>query len=409
MVIVGGGFAGLAAARRLKSAPVEVTVIDRHNYHLFQPLLYQVATAGLSPSDIAWPIRSILSGQQNARVVLGEVIGINSEQRRVILHQGEIPYDYLIVASGARHSYFGNPNWEQFAPGLKSVDDATDIRKRILLAFERAELEDDPDQRRALLTFLIVGAGPTGVELAGAVAELSRKALASDFRRIDPTVAKIILVQADDRVLPVFPAKLSRYAQAALEKLDIEVRLNSRVTFCDTDGAHVGAEVIPAATIIWAAGVAASPVGEWLNLETDPAGRVPVNEHLLAGGHDNIFVVGDAAGISTADGTPVPGIAPAAKQAGTYAADYITAQLQGRAPPGFSYRHYGNLATIGRTLAVIEMGKLRLKGWLAWWIWGLAHIYFLISVRNRILVAWQWAWSYLTFQRGARLITGKLQ
>ena len=387
-----------------------MVLIDRHNYHLFQPLLYQVATAGLSPSDVAWPIRSILSDQKNVRVVLGEVQGIDTKGQVVNLDVGDIPFDYLIVATGARHSYFGNPNWETYAPGLKSVDDATDIRKRILLAFERAELEDDPEKRTALLTFLIVGAGPTGVELAGAIAELARKALASDFRRIDPTVARIILVQAGDRVLPAFKPTLSLYARSALEKMGVEVRLNSRVTHCDRDGAHLEGTVIPAATILWAAGVAASPVGQWLGVETDRDGRVAVNDCLQATGFKNVFVVGDAAAMKAPDGQPVPGIAPAAKQAGRYAAEYILSNVAGTPIKGsFHYRHYGNLATIGRTLAVIEMGKLKMKGWLAWWIWGLAHIYFLISVRNRLLVAWQWAWSYVTFQRGARLITGDIQ
>ena len=385
-------------------------MVDRHNYHLFQPLLYQVATAGLSPSDIAWPIRSILSGQANASVVLGEVKDVDTDHQVLELGDRNIPYDYLICATGARHSYFGNPAWEEVAPGLKSVDDATDIRKRILLAFERAELEEDAEKRRALLTFLIVGAGPTGVELAGAIAELAKKALASDFRHIDPAIAKIILVQAGDRVLPAFPEKLSRYALRALRKLGVEVKLDARVTACDRHGAHVGDALIPAATIIWAAGVAASPVGQWLDAETDPSGRVKVNEYLQVEGLDNVYVVGDAAGMRSPDGSPVPGIAPAAKQAGKYVADSIKSRVSNRPVAAkFAYKHYGNLATIGRTLAVIDMAGIKMRGWLAWWIWGIAHIYFLISVRNRILVAWQWAWSYLTFQRGARLITGSIQ
>jgi len=405
VVIVGGGFAGLSAARGLASAPVDVLLIDRHNYHLFQPLLYQVATAGLSPGEIAWPIRSLLRRQRNARVALGEIVGVDTDARTVRVGESDVSYDYLVLATGARHGYFGHSHWEPHAPGLKTVDDATEIRRRILVAFELAEIEPDPETRRALLTFVIVGGGPTGVELAGALVELAKKALARDFRRIDPSTARVILVEAGGRVLPTFPETLSSNAATSLERLGVEVRSGAAVTDCDTDGVMIGTERIDARTVLWAAGVAASPVAQWLDLPGDAAGRVTVEGDLSVPGHPDVYVVGDAARVAWGEQL-VPGIAPAAKQMGGYVARSIRARVDGRHAEPFRYRHYGNLATIGRSRAVIDFGWLRLKGWLAWWIWGSAHIYFLISMRNRALVAWQWLWSYLTFQRGARLITG---
>ena len=406
VVIVGGGFGGLAAARRLAGAPVEVLLVDRHNYHLFQPLLYQVATAGLSPGDIAWPIRGLLGRQRNARVVLGEVNGIDTKRSVVHASEREIEYDYLVIATGARHAYFGHDDWEPYAPGLKTVDDATEIRRRILLAFERAETEPDAAKRTALLTFVIVGAGPTGAELAGAITELAHKALATDFRRIDPAATRVILVESDERVLAAFPEPLSRYAERSLAQLGVEVRVGHPVTQCDAHGVHLGAERIPCATVLWAAGVAASPVARWLNIGADTAGRVSVNDDLSIAGHPNVFVIGDAARVAWRDGI-VPGIAPAAKQMGRFVANAIRAKLVGRDIQPFHYRHYGNLATLGRSRAVIDFGWLRLRGWIAWWVWGIAHIYFLISLRNRLLVSLQWLWSYVSFKRGARLITGE--
>lgn len=408
VVIVGAGFGGLSAARALARAPVEVTLIDRRNFHLFQPLLYQVATAGLTPSDIAWPIRSILREQRNARVVLGTVEGVDTAARRVRLADGSRhDYDWLILATGATHNYFGNEHWHQVAPGLKRVDDATTIRRRILMAFERAELCDDEAERRRLMSFVVVGGGPTGVELAGAIAELARKALARDFRHIDPRQARILLLQGAERVLPHFPESLSRHAQADLEALGVEVCTGSRVTDCDAGGVVADGEPIAAATVLWAAGVAASAAGDWLGAASDSAGRVEVLPDLSVPGLPRVFVIGDTAAMPCADGREVPGIAPAAKQAGRYVARLIAARVTGRAEPGpFRYRHFGNLATIGRHRAVIDFGRVRLWGWLAWWIWGIAHVYFLIGLRNRLVVATQWFFSYLTFGRGARLIAG---
>ena len=408
VVIVGAGFGGLSAARALARTPVEVTVIDRRNFHLFQPLLYQVATAGLTPSDIAWPIRSILRDQRNARVVLGTVTGVDTAAREVRLADGSRHgYDWLVLATGATHNYFGNDHWRQVAPGLKRVDDATTIRRRILVAFERAELCDDASERRRLMSFVIVGGGPTGVELAGAIAELARKALARDFRRIDPRQTRILLLQGGDRVLPQFPESLSRHAQADLEALGVEVRTGSRVTDCDGEGVIANGERIAAATVLWAAGVAASAAGDWLGTKTDAAGRVEVLSDLSVPGRPRVFAIGDTAVMRNADGGQVPGIAPAAKQAGRHVARVIAARVAGGAEPGpFRYRHHGNLATIGRHKAVIDFGRLRLWGWLAWWIWGFAHVYFLIGLRNRLAVASQWFFSYLTFGRGARLIAG---
>ena len=406
MVVVGAGFGGLSAAAALARVDCDVTVIDRHNYHLFQPLLYQVATAGLPPSDIAWPIRSVLHRQRNAVVLLGEVVGIDSNTRRVRLRASEIPFDYLIVAAGATHAYFGHDDWRPHAPGLKSIDDATLIRRRILMAFEAAEMESDAQRRARLLRFVIVGAGPTGVELAGTIAELARFTLAADFRRIDPRGAKVTLVEAGPRVLAAFAQRQSQYAQRALEKLGVEVRVNAAVTACDADGVTIGAERVATATVIWAAGVAAAPVGTWLGAVTDRAGRVRVGPDLAVPSDSAIFVIGDSALVETAAGR-VPGVAPAAKQQGRYVADVIARRLAGgAAPPPFEYRNPGNFATIGRACAVIEFPFLTLRGWLAWWIWGVAHIYFLLGVPSPLTVSLRWLWEYLTYSRGARLITG---
>jgi NADH:ubiquinone reductase (H+-translocating) len=406
VVIVGAGFAGLSAAKALKRAPADVTLIDRRNYHLFQPLLYQVATAALSPADIAAPIRGILRGQKNATVLLGKVTGVDKEARQVLAGERRIPYDYLIVATGARHAYFGRDEWEPFAPGLKKIEDATAIRARVLMAFERAEDEADEAERRRLLTFVVVGGGPTGVEMAGAIAELAKHALARDFRNIDPRLARVVLVEAGPRVLPVFPEKLSGVAARALEELGVEVRAGQPVSQCDAAGVTVGGARIETRTVIWGAGVAASAAGKWLGAVTDKAGRVKVGGDLSLPGHEEIFVIGDTAAANS-DGKPVPGIAPAAKQAGMYVARRIAAAAAGHAMPGpFRYRHFGNLATIGRAAAVADFGFIQLSGRLAWLLWGAAHIFFLIGFRNRVTVALDWLVSYVTFQRGARLITG---
>ncbi|MGH6947888.1 MAG: NAD(P)/FAD-dependent oxidoreductase [Kiloniellales bacterium] len=406
VVILGAGFGGLAAAKTLARAPVEVTVLDRRNYHLFQPLLYQVATAGLSPADIASPIRSILRYQKNVRVLLGRVTAIDKEAREVDLGDRRVPYDALIVATGARHAYFGHDNWEAFAPGLKKIEDATEIRRRILSAFEQAEIALDEGERRRLLNFVVIGGGPTGVEMAGAIAELAKVALAQDFRVIDPKEARILLVEAGPRILPAFPERLSSVAVRSLEKLGVEVRCGKAVTACDETGVTLGDERIESGCVIWAAGVMASPAAKWLAAEKDRAGRVIVGRDLSLPGHPEILVVGDTAAVTQEDGTPVPGIAPAAKQMGSYAAKRAMALLNGRSSAPFRYRHAGNLATIGRQAAVVDFGWIKLTGRLAWLLWGAAHIFFLIGFRNRFAVLLDWIWAYLTFQRGARLITG---
>jgi NADH dehydrogenase len=406
IVILGAGFGGLFAARALAKVAADVTLVDRHNYHLFQPLLYQVATAGLPPSDVAWPIRSILRRQRNARVLLAEVTGIDVAKHEVVLHDRTITFDYLVVATGSTHSYFGHEEWQAIAPGLKSIDDATLIRRRILRAFEAAELEDDPAARERLLRFVIVGGGPTGVELAGTIAELARHTLVRDFRRIDPGAAKVILVEAGPRLLAAFHEAQSTYAARALEKLGVEIRVGAAVTACDERGVALGAERIETATVLWAAGVAASPVGRWLGVPTDRAGRVPVRTDLSIASDAAIFVIGDAA-LVEAGGRRVPGVAPAAKQQGRYVARVLAARIGGRpATPPFVYRDAGNLATIGRQRAVIEFPFLTLRGWLAWWVWGFAHIYFLVGVPSPVVVSLRWLWEYLTYGRGARLITG---
>jgi NADH dehydrogenase FAD-containing subunit len=406
VVIIGGGFGGLTAARALQTAPVRVTLVDRRNYHLFQPLLYQVATAGLSPADIASPIRAILRRQPNVTVLLGKVTGIDIAGKAVATDEGRIAYDQLIIATGARHGYFNHEEWECFAPGLKKIEDATDIRGRILLAFEHAERTGDARERRRLLSFVIVGGGPTGVEMAGAIAELARVAL-SDFRNIDLRSARVVLVESGLRVLANFPPSLSAIAKRALEKLGVEIRLGVRVSRCDPEGVIVGNERIAAHTIIWAAGVMASPAAKWLSAEKDHAGRVVVGPDLTLSNHPDIFVIGDTALAKAADGRSLPGIAPVAKQQGAYVARVIAARVQGRpAPKPFRYRHLGTMATIGRRSAVADFGKVHLSGFIAWLIWGLVHVYFLIGFRNRIVVMMSWLWAYVTFGRGARLITG---
>ena len=407
VVVLGAGFGGLAVARALARTPAEVTVVDRRNYHLFQPLLYQVATAALSPADIAWPIRSILSRQRNASVQMGRVIGIDRERREVVLEDRRLGFDHLVVATGARHSYFGMDEWEEVAPGLKKIADATHIRERVLLAFERAEVTADPVERQRLLTFVVVGGGPTGVEMAGAVAELANHALARDFRAIDPMDARVVLVEGGARVLAQFRPELSERAREQLERLRVEVRLGAPVQLCDADGVTVGEERIPARTVIWAAGVIASPAAKWLGVKHDRAGRVLVTPELRVPDWPDVFAIGDTVSVTGADGRPVPGIAPAAKQMGTYVGRAIDARIRGRAhPPAFRYRHQGNLATIGRRAAVADLGWIRLSGFPAWLLWAAAHVWFLIGWRNRLIVALNWLWNYVTFERGARLIAG---
>jgi len=407
VVVIGGGFAGLSAVRALAGEAVDILLLDRNNHHTFQPLLYQVATAALNPSDIAWPVRSVLRDQRNARVLLGEVSGIDTAARAVQLADGRtLPYDWLILATGATHTWFGHDEWAGVAPGLKRIDDATLIRRRILLAFERAENEADPEERQKLMTFVVVGGGPTGVEMAGAIAELAKRALASDFQLINPFCARIILVEGASRLLTPFDPSLSDAACLSLKQIGVEVRFGTAVTHCSCDGVRLGDELIPARTIIWAAGVMASPAGRWLGATTDRAGRVVVRADLSVPGHPDIFVVGDTAAVTGKDGAMLPGVAPVAKQQGQYVARVMIARDQGRAATAFRYRDLGSLATIGRSRAVAQFGRLRLSGFTAWMLWSVAHVYFLIGFRNRFVVALNWAWSYLTFQRGSRLITG---
>ncbi|MEZ2219205.1 NAD(P)/FAD-dependent oxidoreductase [Rhizobium sp. RCC_161_2] len=407
IVVVGGGFGGLQLANDLKGAPVRITLIDRRNHHLFQPLLYQVATTLLATSEIAWPIRNFFRDRPEVTTLLAEVADVDSQAHTVTLKNGDtIGYDTLVLATGATHAYFGHDEWEPVAPGLKTLEDATTIRRRVLLAFEQAELEKDPAIREALLTFVIVGAGPTGVELAGIIAELARKTLPKEFRNIDTSKARIILVEAGPRVLASFVEELSDYAQKALEKLGVELRFGKPVTSCTAEGVTIGDSFVPCRTIVWAAGVEASPAAKWLDIPADRAGRAIVDKELRAPGQPDVFVIGDTAAVTREDGSPVPGIAPAAKQQGAYVAKVIRAKLAGQPAPGpFHYRHQGSLATIGKSAAIIDFGRIKLKGWLAWWVWGLAHIYFLIGTRWRIAVAWSWLWIYISRQHSARLIT----
>ena len=403
VVIVGAGFGGLAAARRLAGKPLDVTLIDRRNHHLFQPLLYQVATAALSPADIAAPIRSILAKAANVRVLLDEVKGIDVLRDRVSLSSGgEVEFDYLLLATGARHSYFGQDHWALHAPGLKSIDDALGVRRRVLLALERAETETDAERRRALLTFAVIGGGPTGVEMAGAIAELARRSVSGDFRSITPHCSRVILVEAGPRILPAFPETLSAKAEDALRSLGVEVIPGNAVTDIRPEQLAVGGQIIACHTIIWAAGVQASPAARWLEAEHDKAGRIFVEADLSVPGHHRIFAIGDTASAPGDDGQALPGIAPVAKQQGRHAADRIL----GRRTGPFRYRSFGNLATIGRSRAVIDWGGWQLSGFTAWLIWSVAHIWFLVGFRSRILVGIQWLWNYLTYQRSARLITG---
>ncbi|MGI8561077.1 MAG: NAD(P)/FAD-dependent oxidoreductase [Luteimonas sp.] len=407
VVIVGGGFAGLWATRALASAPVRITLVDRCNHHLFQPLLYQVATAGLSAPDIAAPLRHILRRQANVMVLMDEAIGIDTTHREVrLLGHDAIAYDYLLVASGATHAYFGHDDWARFAPGLKTLDDALLIRRRILSAFERAEAEADAEARRALMTFAIVGGGPTGVELAGTLAEIARHTLKHEFRRIDPRQARVLLLEAGPDVLPTFPDALSEKARRQLQRLGVEVRTGVPVNAIDADGVLVGEERIAARTVLWAAGVAASPLARSLGVALDRAGRVPVQPDLSVAGVPEIFVGGDLAALQRPDGRPVPGVAPAAKQMGRHVAAAIRARIERRPTTPFRYRDYGNLATIGRMAAVVDFGRLRLSGAPAWWFWLLAHIFFLIGFRNRLAVLLDWTWAYWSHQRAARIILG---
>jgi len=405
VVIVGAGFGGIEAATALSRVAVDVILLDRQNHHCFQPLLYQVATAALSPAEIAWPIRHMLRQQRNATVFMTEAEAIDLTGRFVETSAGPISYDYLVVATGATHSYFGHDDWAKFAPGLKRIEDATRIRRSILLAFEQAELAGNDAERQRLLTFVIVGGGATGVEMAGAIAEIARQTLANDFRRIDPRNSRIILLEAGPRVIPTLPEDLSQYAERALTRMGVDVRTSTRVIGCDACGVDVDHGRIDASTIIWAAGVVASPAASWLGAAHDRAGRVLVRPDLSVPDHPEVFVIGDAAAIHGDDGEPVPGVAPAAKQMGNYVGRLIAARLAGKSLPAFRYRNLGELATIGRRAAVVKFGRLHLKGFIGWLFWSFAHIYFLIGVKNRFIVAFTWLWDYLTFQRGARLIT----
>jgi NADH dehydrogenase len=404
VVIVGAGFGGLAAAKRLAGKAVDVTLIDRRNHHLFQPLLYQVATAALSPADIAAPIRSIFADAANVRVLLDEVIGIAPTHKSVSLaRSGSLDYDWLILATGARHSYFGREAWARHAPGLKSIEDAIAIRRRVLLALEHAETETDPRRRRELLTFIVIGGGPTGVEMAGAIAELARRTVSRDFRTITPRCSRIVLVEAGPRILPSFPPELSSKAEQSLRELGVEVRSHAPVSEIARDLVIVGRERIAAQTIIWAAGVQASPAAQWLGAEHDRQGRIFIEEDLRVPQHDRIFAIGDTANVPGTDGRALPAIAPVAKQQGRCAAD----QILGRCSGPFTYRSFGNLATIGRRRAVIDWGSQQQSGLFAWLIWSVAHIWFLIGFRSRVAVGLSWLWNYLTYQRSARLITGE--
>ncbi|ATG37846.1 NADH dehydrogenase, FAD-containing subunit (plasmid) [Phaeobacter piscinae] len=407
VVVVGAGFGGLEVVQSLAKKGADVTIIDRRNHHLFQPLLYQVASASLSTSEIAWPIRALFRKRKDVRTLLAEVDGVDAQAQNVLLTDGTtLPYDILVLATGARHSYFGNDAWEPYAPGLKSLEDAVTIRRRVLLAFEKAEREPDPARRAALQTFVVIGGGPTGVELAGTIAELAHLTLKQDFRSIDPDATKVILIEAGPRLLPVFTEKLSDYTRKALQKLGVEIRLGKPVTECSSEGVTVDGKHLPAETILWAAGVQASPAARWLNTEADRAGRVIVGPDLTIPGNPNIFVIGDTAAATGEDGKTVPGLAPAAKQQGQYVADLIGRRIKLKKPPSpFRYRHQGNLATIGRRLAVVDMGRLKLRGTLAWWMWKLIHIYFLIGVQNRLSVALSWTWTHSIGYRSSRLIT----
>ncbi|MBX9860562.1 MAG: NAD(P)/FAD-dependent oxidoreductase [Sphingomonas sp.] len=410
IVIIGAGFGGLAAARGLRRLDAQVTIIDRQNHHLFQPLLYQVATAGLSPAEIAAPIRAIVRRYRNTRVLLDTVTGVDSAARTIALESGTtLDYDALIIATGATHSYFGQDHWAEFAPGIKTIDDAIQVRARILVAMERAETERQqmPETRDQQLTFVVIGGGPTGVEMAGAIAELTRHAADMDFRYISRQCIRVMLVEAGPRLLGAFPDELSTKALIALEQLGVEVRLNGRVTDIEADAVMVGDERVAAAAIIWGAGVQASPAAKWLGVEADRAGRVIVASDMQVADRPGVYAIGDTASVADKDGRPVPGVAPAAKQQGEHVARVIAASVKGTKHPGpFAYKNYGNLATIGRRRAVADFGWTRLSGWPAWFVWSTAHIFYLTDFRSRLIVGAQWIWSYVTFDRGARLITG---
>ena len=407
VVIVGAGFGGLTAAQKLSKAAVRITIIDQRNHHLFQPLLYQVGTAALATSEIAWPVRFLMRKREEVTTLLGVVTGVDPQNRCVALEDGgAVAFDTLVLATGARHAYFGHDEWEPFAPGLKTLEDATSIRRRVLLSLERAERETDPVRRAALLTFVIVGGGPTGVELAGAIVELVYQNLRGEFRHFDTRQARVLLVEAGPRLLPAIAPDLSAYALKALSRLGVEVRLGTPVTDCNSKGVRIGDQIVEADVILWAAGVRASPAAAWLGAPADSAGRVKVEADLTVPGHPDIFVIGDTATVNVWKGKPAPGIAPAAKQQGAHIARTIKQRLAGQTQPRpFRYRHAGDLATIGKRSAVIDFGWLKLKGWVAWWVWGLAHIYFLIGLRNRFAVALSWLWIYLTGNRSACLIT----
>jgi NADH dehydrogenase len=405
VVILGAGFGGLEAAKTLSRAPVEITLIDRQNYHCFQPLLYQVATAALSPADVAWPIRHILRRQKNVTVLMAEVNGIDPMARTVSTDAGPFSFDFLVIATGARNSYFGHHHWAELAPGLKRIEDATRVRRNILSAFEEAELARDDSERKRLLTFVIIGGGPTGVEMAGAIAEVAQQTLARDFRRIDPRTARIVLIEAGPRLLPTFSERHSNYARDTLAAMGVDVMTSSPMLQCDARGVDLASGRIDAGSVIWAAGIMASPAAQWLSAERDRGGRVIVGADLSLPDFNNIFVIGDTASVKDAGGQPVPGLASAAKQMGNYVGRLIAARVAGQSWPPFRYRHLGNLATIGRRAAVVELGHLRLRGFVGWVFWSAVHIYFLIGLRNRFVVAVTWLWSYITFKRGARLIT----
>lgn len=406
VVIIGGGFGGITCAKALRHIPVKVTLIDRHNYHLFQPLLYQVATGGLSAGDIAVPIRSILGNQFNAQIFLGEVTAIDKQNKQIITHDLSIPYDYLVIATGATHSYFGKDQWAPYAPGLKRVEDAIAVQSRILETFELAELASSLEEQQRLLNFVIVGDGPTGVELAGAIAELAQFGMAKDYHRFDPALANIILVQSAARILPTFSEKISRSAQQSLKKIGVKVLTNHRVEQIDSEGVIVNGQRIYSKSVLWAAGVAASPAANWLDVEADPSGRIKVNENLSVPNYPDIFVIGDTAASNAWRGNPVPGLAPAAKQGGIYVAKVISARVLNKAiPTAFRYKHLGSLATIGRKSAVVEFNNIKISGAMAWWFWGLVHVSFLFGARNRISVIFNWVWSYFTFRANNLLIT----
>jgi NADH dehydrogenase len=411
VVVVGGGFGGLSAVKALRGAEVDITILDRTNHHLFQPLLYQVAMAGLSPAEIAWPIRTILHRQKNARVVLGEVVGVSLDLKTVTFQDGEkiraLDYDYLVLATGVKTSYFGHDEWEKYGIGLKDLDEAVEIRRRVLLAYEAAERTTDPEERRRLLTFAVIGGGPTGVELAGAVAELSRFVLARDFRSINPKATRVTLIEAGDRVLTAFSPELSQSALEQLRELNVEVMLNTKVTALDEKGVHLGDRLLEAGTIIWAAGVRATSLTKTLGVELDRAGRVVVEPDCSIPGHKEAFAVGDMALYTHQGGKPLPGVSPAAMQMGRFVARQIERDLEGKPRETFHYVDKGSMATIGRSRAIAEIGKLKLSGFPAWFAWLAVHIFFLIGFRNRAAVLFNWAYNYFAYQRGARIITGR--